>query len=123
MARTTETADKLTSHYVAMRDIMEKKEQVVFVTTSEELNRVVVAAMHSVLEARGLSVKHEKKLLSARDIESEYGIAKRTLEHWRNGGTGPEYTTVGGRIMYERVRFDKYIAAGRVRPADVARAL
>ena len=28
------------------------------------------------------------------------------------------YTTVGGRIYYERARMEAYIAAGRVRPVD-----
>ena len=93
--------------------------QTVIVTTPDELVRIVATAMRSILEAPALlPVKHGKKLLSARDMENEYGIPKRTLEHWRNAGTGPEYTTVGGRIYYERARVEAYIAAGRVRPVD-----
>ena len=60
----------------------------------------------------------KKRLLSAKDITEQFGIAKRTLEHWRKLGTGPEYTTVGGRVMYDRAGFEKFITAGWVRPMD-----
>ena len=102
---------------------METEGQTIIVTTPKELTQIVATAMRSVLENPGMPpAKRGKKLLSARDIEQEYGIAKRTLEHWRSEGTGPEYTTVGGRIYYERARMEDYIAAGRVRPVDCSGA-
>jgi hypothetical protein len=85
-------------------------------TTPDDLERIVMKAMCSVLESHGFFKYNGKRLLSGREVEKEYGIAKRTLEHWRAEGSGPEYTTVGGRIMYERSRLEKFIAAGRVRP-------
>jgi hypothetical protein len=73
--------------------------QTVIVTTPDELSRVIVMALLSVMDTRRLvPAPRERKLLSARDMEQEYGIPKRTLEHWRAEGIGPEYTTVGGRI-------------------------
>lgn len=60
----------------------------------------------------------KKRLLAAKDILEQYGIAKRTLEYWRKLGTGPEYTTVGGRVLYDRLSFEKFIATGWVRPTD-----
>ena len=60
----------------------------------------------------------KKRLLSVKEIAEEFGIAKRTLEYWRQLGTGPEYTMVGGKVMYARIDFEKFVAEGRVRPAD-----
>jgi hypothetical protein len=91
----------------------------IILTTPNELTRVVVEAMRLVLESNEFFKYNGKRLLSGSEVAKEYGISKRTLEHWRAEGSGPEYTTVGGRIMYERDRLEKYIAAGRVRPADM----
>jgi len=90
----------------------------IIVTTPDELHRVVVAALHSVMTAPDFVMPSKKRLLSAKDIAEQFGIAKRTLEHWRKIGTGPEYTTVGGRVLYDRVGFEKFIRSGWVRPMD-----
>lgn len=62
--------------------------------------------------------KHGKKLLSGKDVETEYGISERNLERWRNEGVGPQYITIGRRIFYERVTLDAYIDARRVKTTD-----
>jgi predicted site-specific integrase-resolvase len=100
---------------------MEMEGKTIILTTPQELSRVVVEALHSALTAPGFLMPSKKRLLSAKDIAAEFGIAKRTLEHWRAEGTGPAYTMVGGRIFYERAKMEAYIAAGRVRPADGSR--
>ena len=90
------------------------EDKVVIVTTEDVLERVVTKVMRSALESPESFLQPGKRLLSGKEVEKEYGIAKRTLEHWRNEGTGPEYTTVGGRVMYERARLEKYITERRV---------
>ena len=97
---------------------MEKTGQGIIVITPDELHRLIVAALHSVLAAPDFLMPSKKRLLSAKDITEQFGIAKRTLEHWRKLGTGPEYTTVGGRVLYDRKSFEKFIRSGWVRPVD-----
>jgi hypothetical protein len=99
------------------------EEHVVIVTTEDVLERVVAGAVRSALESYELPQHSGKRLLSAREVSEEYGIGKRTLELWRHEGTGPEYTTVGGRIMYERAMMEKYLKAGRVRPMSGIRRM
>ncbi|MDR2488667.1 MAG: hypothetical protein LBD42_04145 [Desulfovibrio sp.] len=101
---------------------METEGHAVIVTTPEDLTRIVVSALRTVLETSGdrpqqgqkVSTPQRKKLLTPQMVEDEYGIQKRSLQLWRSAGTGPAYTMVGGRIFYERVRLDEYIASGRV---------
>jgi hypothetical protein len=97
------------------------EDRAIIVTSPGELAQIVTEAMRDALESPELLRQQGKRLLSGREVEKEYGIAKRTLEHWRNEGTGPEYTTVGGRVLYERTLLEKFIAAGRVRPIDRTR--
>ena len=59
----------------------------------------------------------ERRLLSPRDVEEEYGIKERLLAAWRAQGLGPKWTTVGRHIFYERDVLEAYISAGRVNTA------
>jgi predicted site-specific integrase-resolvase len=95
---------------------MEIEGKTIILTTPKELSRVVVEALHSVLAAPGVLMPSKKLLLSAKEIQEEFSISRRTLEVWRSQGIGPEYTIVGGRAMYDRVAFEKFVAAGRVKP-------
>jgi hypothetical protein len=95
--------------------------QPIIVTTQAALERIVTDAMHSALRSPDIFKHNGARLLSGKDVQKEYGISKRVLEYWRAEGSGPEYTTVGGRIMYERSILEKFIAAGRVRPAHMSR--
>ncbi|MDR2161533.1 MAG: helix-turn-helix domain-containing protein [Desulfovibrio sp.] len=95
---------------------MEIEGKTIILTTPKELSMVVVEALHSVLDAPGFLMPSKKRLLSAKEIGQEFGISRRTLESWRSRGIGPEYTIVGGRAMYDRVAFEKFVAAGSVKP-------
>lgn len=83
-----------------------------------------IQALVDQITERALAVFREKKpgkkLLSGKDVEREYGIAERNLERWRAEGIGPQYTTIGRRIFYERMIMDAYIEAGRVKTAGRA---
>jgi hypothetical protein len=86
----------------------------VAVMTPEQIEALVDRTTERALAAVQ-ALKPGKKLLSGKEVEEEYGISERTLERWRNEGIGPQYTTVGRRIYYERIVLDAYIEAGRVK--------
>ena len=56
-----------------------------------------------------------KKLLSPKDVEREFGIKRKMLHLWRIDGIGPAYINLGRRILYERQVIEEFIAAGRVK--------
>lgn len=56
-----------------------------------------------------------RKLLPPKDAAERLGLQKRTLEHWRWKGKGPDYTRVGGRIMYDPADLDAWLEANKVR--------
>jgi hypothetical protein len=91
--------------------------QSIIFMSPEELSRLIVNAVRDGMAALPVGVG-KKRLLTPLDVEKEIGLQRRTLEHWRTEGTGPEYTTVGGRIFYERTLLDEFITAGRIRPLD-----
>jgi hypothetical protein len=95
---------------------MEMEGKTIILTTPQELSRIVREALHSILSAPGFLMPSKRRLLSAKEILDEFGISRRTLEEWRRQGIGPEYSMVGGRAMYERAAFEKFIAAGSVKP-------
>ena len=84
------------------------------VISPEELTDIVTTAVNAALCRAEHPTSRGKKMLSPRDIQQEYGINKRTLEHWRLQGIGPAYTNFGRRVFYERAVFEKFIAAGNV---------
>ena len=86
------------------------------VMTPEQIQALVDRTIERVL-AIVQAQKPEKKLLTSKDVEEEYGIFERNLERWRAEGIGPQYTTIGRRIYYERTILDTYIKAGRVNVA------
>jgi hypothetical protein len=59
---------------------MEIEGKTIILTTPKELSRVVAEALHSVLATPGLLISSKKRLLSAKEIGEEFGIARRTLE-------------------------------------------
>ena len=78
----------------------------------------VQALVEQTTERALLAVREKKpgkKLLSGKEVEKEYGISERNLERWRAEGIGPQYTTIGRRIFYERALLEDYIEAGRVK--------
>ncbi len=69
---------------------------------------------HSLENGGGRLGNRDKKMLSSRDIEEEYGITRRMLMEWRRAGIGPAYRNFGKKVFYERAAFEKFIAAGQI---------
>lgn len=42
------------------------------------------------------------QFLTAQDVSNRYGgqISVRTLNNWRNIGSGPPFTKIGGKVFY-----------------------
>lgn len=93
---------------------MGTEERELVVISPEKLTKIIVTAVNSVLCKSDQIGSKGKKMLSPQDIQQEYGINKRTLEHWRLQGIGPAYTNFGRRVFYDRSVFEKFIAAGNV---------
>lgn len=95
---------------------MDKERHTVIVSTPEDLLPLIVEAVRSVgydkttVESR----PQDKKLLTPKDIEQEFGIHRKMLAYWRLEGIGPTYITFGRRIFYERTVFEEFIASGKI---------
>ncbi|MCL1985813.1 MAG: hypothetical protein FWG59_05135 [Betaproteobacteria bacterium] len=92
--------------------------QVAFMTP-EQIAAIVDKTTERALAAVQ-TMKPGRKLLSSKEVEEEYGILERNLERWRHLSIGPQYTTIGRRVYYERVILDAFIEAGRVRTTGEA---
>lgn len=55
-----------------------------------------------------------KKLLSPTEVETIYGIKRRTLEDWRFRKVGPEYEKPGGQVKYRATTLDAFCRSSRV---------
>ena len=40
--------------------------------------------------------------LTERELATHWRVAPRTLQRWREAGTGPAWLRIGGRILYDR---------------------
>lgn len=40
--------------------------------------------------------------LTERDLAAHWRLSPRTLQRWREQGTGPAWLRIGGRILYHR---------------------
>lgn len=58
--------------------------------------------------------KSTKKLLTPKEIETQFGIHRKMLAYWRMEGIGPTYITFGRRIFYERAVFEEFVLSGRI---------
>ena len=54
--------------------------------------------------------------LSEREASSHLGLSVRTLQDWRQRRTGPAYSKIGRRVVYDVMELDAFLAAGRVVP-------
>ena len=54
--------------------------------------------------------------LSEREAAGHLGISIRTLQDWRQRRTGPAYSKVGRRVVYDVMDLDAFLSAGRVVP-------
>ena len=57
-----------------------------------------------------------KQFLTPEEVSARYGgkISVRTLANWRNLGTGPKYTKLGGRVMYRIADLEAWETANTV---------
>jgi len=98
---------------------MEKQGNTIILSTPEELIPIIVDA----IRMAGLQFYPEresydppnKKMLSPKDVEREYGINKKMLQAWRMEGVGPAYVAFGRRILYERQVMEEFIISGRIK--------
>ena len=58
--------------------------------------------------------------LSEREAAGYLGISVRTLQDWRQRRTGPAYSKVGRRVVYDVLDLDAFLASGRVVPSEAA---
>lgn len=64
------------------------------------------------------------KLLSERDVETTYGIERRTLQAWRLRGQGPVFLKVGRMVRYRVEDIEAFLdAARRTSTSDDGRVL
>ena len=92
---------------------MEKKGNAIIVLTPDELIPIIVEAVRIAIH----DIKDNnanKKFMTAKNIEQEFGIHPKMLAYWRNEGIGPLYTSVGRRIYYERTDIENFLASGKV---------
>lgn len=96
---------------------MEKEGRTVILSTPEELLPMITEAVRAA--QCGQTAEDEgpcnKKLLTPKDIEKEFGIHRKMLAYWRLEGIGPTYITFGRRVFYERPVFEEFVLAGRIR--------
>lgn len=53
------------------------------------------------------------QLLTPTQLADELQVPLRTLERWRNYGTGPTATRVGRHVRYSRADVDRWLNAQR----------
>ena len=106
-----------------MEIIMKIEGHTIILSTPEELLPLIIEAIRSVgygISSESVTLPN-KKLLSPKDVEQEFGIHQKTLAYWRQEGVGPAYTNCGRRVFYERAALEEYIAAGRIQTSDSIR--
>jgi Helix-turn-helix domain len=54
-----------------------------------------------------------KRLFDPQEASGYLRIAKQTLARWRCYGLGPRFVRIGGRIFYDPVDLDAFIAANK----------
>lgn len=54
------------------------------------------------------------------EVANYMGVSCRTLESWRQRGTGPVYFKIGKLVRYSTKEIDAFLAESRVVPEPVA---
>jgi predicted DNA-binding transcriptional regulator AlpA len=49
--------------------------------------------------------------IAAGALAEQLGVSLRSLERWRETGTGPRFTRLGRRVVYLRCEVDKWVTA------------
>lgn len=57
-----------------------------------------------------------KKLVNTKEASEYTGVAKRTLENWRQRGKGPVYVDMDGMIRYDLDDLDAFLERRKVHP-------
>jgi predicted DNA-binding transcriptional regulator AlpA len=61
----------------------------------------------------------QKKYLSPKEVEMEYGLTEKTLERWRAQGKGPRYCKISARqIKYSREAVEGFMESSTVLTID-----
>ena len=95
---------------------MEKEGRTVIISTPEELFPLITEAVRAARSENTADSgsRSDKKLLTPRDIEKEFGLHPKMLAYWRLEGIGPTYITFGRRVFYERPVFEDFVQSGRI---------
>lgn len=98
---------------------MEIEGRTIVISTPEELLTLITGAIRAV-ESEKISSSYnagspDKKLLTPKDIENEFGIHRKMLAYWRMEGIGPTYITFGRRIFYDRNEFEEFVSSGKIK--------
>ncbi len=98
---------------------MESERRTIILSTPEELLPLIVEAIRAA-ECEKIPPSYDigaanKKLLTPKDIEKEFGIHRKMLAYWRMEGIGPTYITFGRRIFYDRTEFEEFVASGKIK--------
>lgn len=100
-------------------DAMVNTGQTLIVATPEELLPLISEALRTVLNEKSFELYEvgdaNKKLLTPKDIEKEFGIHRKMLAYWRMEGIGPTYITFGRRIFYDRTEFEGFVTSGKIK--------
>ena len=98
---------------------MEVEGRTVIISTPDELLLLITEAIRSI-KTEKIDAKYDvgslnKKLLTPKDIEKEFGIHRKMLAYWRMEGIGPTYITFGRRIFYDRTEFEDFVASVKIK--------
>lgn len=98
---------------------MEISGRTIILSTPEDLLPIITEAIRTAENEKNISQcdarMPNKKLLTPKDIEKEFGIHRKMLAYWRMEGMGPTYITFGRRIFYDRTEFEEFVASGKIK--------
>lgn len=65
-----------------------------------------------------------KEYLTAKEVSDRWGgrIKVRTLNNWRNLGSGPPFTKIGGRVLYPLDKLVEWEQRNTVHPTSEYRS-
>ena len=59
-------------------------------------------------------MQNQKKLLTEKELQKEYGINARTLQRERTVNSGIPYHKIGRRVFYRRSDIEEFLATCKV---------
>ncbi|WP_018123868.1 helix-turn-helix transcriptional regulator [Desulfovibrio oxyclinae] len=102
----------------ALRSVLDGIGRLLLPDLGERLHfSVVVDDPDGVYEPAGLDSRRE--WLSAKEVETEFGVSRQTLADLRNKGAGPQYSKAPGMgVRYRRSDIEQYLRRHRVQTRD-----